>query len=425
MIRSYRFLLHVSKKQREDLFNLLRLLRHFYNACLQERIEAWKKQGIKITKYDQYKSITELKNTCEEYANIHTHLLQELVERLENAFQAFFDRIKKGQKPGFPRFKSEGKFNSFKFKDAGDNNGTAIVIENKDNKFIAHKQARDPKEVVPLSLVSGKKRLRISGIGNIKIKLHRDMEGCLKTICVVHDNGKFYAVFTRDKIERIPKKKTGKEIGADVGISSFVTYSDGVKVGNQHHLRNHERNINRLQNKLSGQVKGSKRYETIRYQLANEYKHLANCRKDFIHKESRKIANNYDLVSIENLNIPQMVQSGNLAKEILDAGWGSFAEKLAYKVEETGGEFVKVDPAYTSQDCSGCGFRDPIRKTLSDRVHNCKECGLVLDRDHNAAINILQRGKEKLEKEKLEKLREPKKLLARTKPSRIKSKDFI
>lgn len=267
--------------------------------------------------------------------------------------------------------------------------------------------------MVPLSLVSGKKRLRISGIGNIKIKLHRDMEGCLKTICVVHDNGKFYAVFTRDKIERIPKKKTGKEIGADVGISSFVTYSDGVKVGNQHHLRNHERNINRLQNKLSGQVKGSKRYETIRYQLANEYKHLANCRKDFIHKESRKIANNYDLVSIENLNIPQMVQSGNLAKEILDAGWGSFAEKLAYKVEETGRELVKVDPSFTSQDCSGCGGRK--KKALYERIHFCKECGLVLHRDTNAARNILKRAKNmKIEED------QPKtaSVKARTKPSR-------
>lgn len=417
MIRSYKFALYPSKKQSEDLLILLNLLRQFYNACLQERIEAYKKNGTRIDGSQQKKNISEIRKSCPEYGNVSNHLMQDVVNRLDRAFDNFFRRVELGQKPGFPRYKSIRKFKSFKFQDAGRNSGVAVIYENKDCKI------KSLKETTAISLVSGRKRLRIQNIGNAKIKLHRDMEGCLKTVSIIYENGKWFAVFVRDKIEFKPKEKTGKETGIDVGVKYFATLSDGSKIENPKHLKKAECDLKRLQRKLSGQVRGSGRYQITRHKLANQYKHLANCRKDFLHKESRKIANTYDFVSIENLNIPQMVQSGNLAKEILDAGWGSFAEKLAYKVEETGGEFVRIDPAYTSQDCSSCGNR--VKKDLSERVHDCP-CGLILDRDHNAALNILRIGKCDLVKikdqpAKPKKLSFKRKTRARTEPSERKT----
>lgn len=412
-----------SKEQQRKLFHQLELCRVFYNICLQEQIDYQKNHGKYMTYYDQLPSATKIKQNCEEYKNVHTEILRDVVKRVVLAIEAYLKKKKKGLNGGFPHFKSKKRFNSFTYIDAGNENGIAIVYENQDKEYkterlLVTEESLKAKELLKIKnppkikrkakaidIVSGRKRLRIYNIGNVKIKIHREMLGKLKTITIKYKNGNWFAYFSRDEIKPILLEKTGKTIAGDLGLLRLLTLSDGEQIENPRFLIRAEEKLKRLQQSLSRKQEGSSNYKEALYYLARAHAHVANCRKDFINKLAHYLVINYDVIIMEDLSIKNMI-NGTCNKSIHDVGWGIFLRKLAEAAEKTDKEFYKVDPAYTSQDCSKCGFRDPVSKSLSDRIHHCNKCGFEADRDFNAAQNILKKGlelKNKLDKEKSEK----------------------
>lgn len=342
------------------MVTLLDRLRYFYNAALQERRDGHK-AGVKVTRWTQQKMIAVVKNDpeCSEYAGIHTHLLEDMVTRVDRALSGFFDRLKSGAAPGYPRFKGRDRFDSFLFRDAGAGRGASIV--------------------------AGGARVRLHGIGNVKMKAHRSMEGVLKTIGVTRDKcGHWYALITREVAAK-PLPATGASVGIDVGLTTFAALSDGTMVANPRPVRASRIRVERASRVLSRRKRGSKRRRKARVLLAKAHAHVANVRRDFHHKTARAIVQKYDRIAIEDLNVKGLA-GGMLAKSVHDAGWAQFASFLTSKAEDAGREVVRVDPSGTSQECSGCG--EVVRKDLSVRVHDCPHCGLRVDRDVNAAINI-------------------------------------
>ncbi|MBI5518328.1 MAG: IS200/IS605 family element transposase accessory protein TnpB [Deltaproteobacteria bacterium] len=233
----------------------------------------------------------------------------------------------------------------------------------------------------------GMGRLRLSGIGNVKVKLHRKMEGTLKTVGVTCDgDGHWYALVTRE----VPRKVlpgTGHQVGLDVGLRAFVATSDGEWVPNPRPLESARLEVERAQRKVSRRSRGSKRRAKAKRLLARAHARVRNARKDFQHKTARTLVVRNDRLAVEDLNLKGLAR-GRLARPIHDAAWGQFVSILAAKAEEAGRELLRVDPRGTSQRCSACDQQVP--KDLSVRVHQCPHCGLVLDRDVNAARNILR-----------------------------------
>jgi putative transposase len=229
-------------------------------------------------------------------------------------------------------------------------------------------------------------KLYLPKIGHVKINLHRELPGEIKTVTITRQNGKYYACFAVE-IENRLLPMTGKQVGIDMGVSSYVATSDGLTIEAPRSYRKAEKKLKTIQREVSRRKKGSKRRKKSILQLAKAHEKVANQRKDIAHKVARHLVNNYDVIAVEDLRIKNMVKNHHLAKSIQDSGWGIFFNILAYKAEEAGRLVVMVNPHNTSQTCSGCGSL--VKKTLAVRTHRCPECGLVLDRDVNAARNIL------------------------------------
>ncbi len=193
------------------------------------------------------------------------------------------------------------------------------------------------------------------------------------------------------KDKRLPSSiDLNNAVGIDVGIHQYAVLSNGVAYENPRFLRKQEKRLKKAQRTLSKKQKGSANY-TKQAQLVRQYhEKVANQRRDFLHKLSFNLSKDYSVIAVENLNIRNMVRNRKLSKSISDAGWGMFRNMLAYKCEKQGGVLVKVEPKYTTQDCSSCGER--VKKSLSIRTHICMKCGTILDRDHNASLNILKKG---------------------------------
>jgi len=299
-----------------------------------------------------------------EYASIHTHLLQDAVTRLDRAFRAFFRRCKSGEKPGFPRFKGRDRYRTFTFKDAANNNG--------------------------VRLAGGGKRVKLAGIGNVKIKLHRPISGRIKQASVtLSGDGHWYVAFICADVPREPLAPTGCSVGIDVGITTFASLSDGSSVGNPRHYETAQRKLSTAQRMVSRRKRGSRRRGKAVRLLAKQHNRVSRSRLDFHHKTAIAIVRRFDSIAVENLNVRGLARM-RLAKQVHDAAWAQFAQILESKAESAAREFFRVDPRGTSQECSGCGA--VVRKNLSVRIHDCPQCGLVEDRDTNAAINIERRG---------------------------------
>lgn len=287
---------------------------------------------------------------------VHSQVLQNVLERLDKAYQAFFNRVKKGEKAGFPRFKGKNRYQSFTYPQSG------------------------------FSLKGNV--LSLSKIGDIRIHRHRKMKGTMKTCTISHKNGNFYVCFACEQEQAKPVllKKT---IGVDVGVSHLAITSDGDFFENPKHLRKQERKLKQLQRAVSKKKKGSNRRKKAVRLLAKHHEHVANKRRDTAHKVSRKLVDTYDLIVFENLNVQGMVKNHRLAKSIIDSAWRNLIELTTYKAENAGKKVVQVNPYNTSQMCSACGIL--VKKELKDRIHECP-CGYIEDRDVNAAKNILQLG---------------------------------
>ncbi len=359
--------------QEVALFALLGLLRSLYNAALEERIRGYRHRQEAIARGDtavpaimkrsQDHALTVIKHECPAYAGVHTHLLQDVILRLDRAFKAFFRRVAAGETPGFPRFKGRGRYQTFTFKDAGKGNGA--------------------------SFVAGGKRVRLHSIGNVKVKIHREMEGVLKTLGVTLDgDGHWYLVVSREVAGK-PLASTGEYTGIDMGLNAFAMTAEGEAYANPRPLRAARIAVERAQRTVSRRMRGGTRRKKAVVLLRGRHTKVQNTRKDHHHKVARDLVEKYDGISVEDLNVKGLAR-GMLAKSVNDAGWGQFLSILSAKAEEAGRSMVRVDPNGTSQKCSGCDT--VVRKSLGERVHKCPHCGLVLDRDENAARNILARG---------------------------------
>ena len=291
---------------------------------------------------------------------VHSHVLQVAIEDLDRAFQAFFRRVQAGEDPGYPRFKSYKRWHSMGFKQYG-------------NGF----------------KVDGR-RLKVSGVGRIKVRWHRPYQGEIKTCRIIRKAGRWYVSLMCEVPDPVPLPKTGCVIGIDMGINALITTSEGEQIHNPRWYREAQAELRRKQRKLQRAQKGSNQHKKKHLDVQREHQHIKNQRKDFLDKLVYELIQTYDVIVIEDLKIKNMVKNRHLSKSILDAGWGYFKQRLLDKAADAGREVLLVDPAYTSKTCSSCGalFEG---LTLAHRWVEC-QCGLSLDRDHNAAINILNKS---------------------------------
>jgi putative transposase len=364
MLRVYRYRLRPTRAQDAAFRETLERLRELYNAALQHRRDAYRKQGASVSAYTQMRELAGVRAVRPEYAEIHTHLLQDALTRLDRAYRAFFRRIKAGETPGFPRFKGKGRYRTFTFKDAVNRNGVRIL--------------------------AGGKRVKLAGIGNVKVRLHREIQGRIKQASVSLDgDGHWYVAFACDDVPARPLPATGRSVGIDVGITTFAALSDGTMVENPRPYEAAQRALASAQRRVARRKRGSRRRHKAVALLACKHARVQRVRLDFHHKTALNIVQRFDSIAVEDLNVKGLARM-RLAKQVHDAGWAQFTTILASKAERAGREFFRVDPRGTSQECSGCHERVP--KGLHVRVHSCPHCGLIEDRDVNAAVNVQARG---------------------------------
>nr|WP_321498578.1 transposase [uncultured Methanolobus sp.] len=360
MRKTYKFRIYPTKPQQKQMEHSLEICRQVYNRTLAERKTAYEDRGETLSKYTLNKLLPEWKKENPEYKDVFSQTLQEVQERVDLAFKHFFRRVRNGEKPGYPRFKGKGWYDSFTYPQMG--------FKLEDNI------------------------LYLSKIGNVRVKVHREIEGDIKRIIVRRSACKKWYVSLTTECEdiEIPERNMEHVVGIDVGLSSFATLSDGTAIPNPRFFRLEEKELAKAQRKLSKVAKGSpERKKAIRV-VQRVHERIANKRYDFIHQLSRQLVDDYSFIAFEDLNIKNMLKNHCLAKSILDAAWNMLISATKYKAESAGSLVALVNPANTSKMCSRCGLL--VEKTLADRTHKCNSCGLVLDRDHNAAINILRLG---------------------------------
>jgi len=392
-VKSFKYRLCPTRKQAEKLQWALDRTRERYNAALQERRDAYEVikqrpdfydaqarkhalQAQNINYYSQANQLPSIKESREDYQDIHSQVLQDVLRRVDKAFKAFFRRCACGVTPGYPRWKSRDRYDSFTYPQGG----YALTHDN---------------------------RVCLSKLGSIKVKLHRELQGTIKTCTIKREGTCWYVVFACEG-EAAPLAVSDEAVGIDLGLLHFATLSTGETIENPRYFRKGEKKLQALQQSLARKKRGSHRRKKAVQRVAKAHRKVRNQRADFLHKESRMLVNHYGVMVFEELQPanmskrakPKQDENGNylpngasaksgLNKSIQDAGWGQFVGYCTYKAEDAGRTVVQVNPRYTSQVCSGCGT---IRKKeLSERWHSC-ECGTELDRDHNAAINILRLG---------------------------------
>lgn len=358
MRKTFKYRLYPTKKQADWLTGQLAEACRLYNAALQERRDAWRMAGESIGFYDQDIQLKEIRASGDVGID-NFQVASNVLRRVDVAFQSFFRRAKgrKG-KAGFPRFKSASRYDSITFPSHG--NGCKLLDNGK---------------------------LRLQGGGQIKLKLHRPIEGKIKTINVKREAGKWFASFSVE-CEAKPLPESSEAIGIDLGLLSFATLSDGQEVENPRYFKNAQAKLRRAQRKVARRKKGSHRRKKAVQVSQKLHAHVRNQRADFHHKISRTLVNCFGVIAVEDLNVKGLA-AGMLAKSVNDAGWTGFIEKVAYKAESAGRKLIKVNPRGTSQTCL-CGADVP--KTLSQRWHECNSCGLSAKRDLVSAQLILRLG---------------------------------
>ncbi len=358
--RMFRYRLYPSKTQTNILEEQLEICRGLHNWLLHYAQGYYKDTGKTISYLTMQNLLPKLKTDRPELLKVHSQVLQNIARRIRLGYENFYARRRAGLKAGLPRFKKYGRYKSITYPQFG------FKIDGN--------------------------RLHISKIGSIRIQQHREIPEHIKTLTVKRlPSGKWYACFSCI-VKAQPREKPFEDVGIDVGLHSYAVLSDGTRIENPRLYRASEKRLGLLQRGLSRKERGSRNWVKAKTRVARLHENIGNRRTDFLHKASRKIADTYETVYFEDLKIGNMVRNHCLAKSISDAGWGRFIEMIAYKEEESGGQLIRVNPRGTTQMCSRCG--EKVEKTLSDRIHQCPYCGLVLDRDHNAALNILARGRE-------------------------------
>jgi putative transposase len=360
MILTYRYRLLPTKPQHRALEAILEGQRQLYNAALEERIGAYRKAGVTRTYVDQCKALTEWRQSDPEAASVPLCLQRWTLKQLEEAYRGFFRRLKAGAAPGFPRFRGKGRFDSFGFREF-----SGIRLENG--------------------------RLRFKGVaGGLRVHLHRPLpEGARIRSCVFRRDLKGWMVGFAIDVPAASPRLALRAVGVDLGISIFAALSDGGFIPSLKAARRAERRLRKANRALARTARASRGRRKARMALARRHAKVARARLDYLHQAGARLVRDYDVIVVEKLNVKGLARSA-LAKDVHDASWAKFISMLRYKAECAGSRLIEVDPYDTSQDCSGCGTKVP--KALGDRLHECASCGLVIDRDLNAARNILHRA---------------------------------
>jgi putative transposase len=360
--KSFKCKLKPTPEQARLFGRTLMLCRHVYNAAIGERREAWRMRSVSITFYQQKAELPDIKAAMPEYAEVHSQVLQDVVLRVERAYQAFFQRIREGGTPGYPRFQGRHRFHSFTYPQVGEHGGARF-----DNGVLV-----------------------LSKMGRIAVRWSRPLEGAPKTVSISKEADGWYVIVSCAEIPVQPLPPTGRETGIDVGLKVFLVTATGEIVDNPRHYRRAERYLAKCQRRVARRQKGSHRRRKAVAVLAKAHQHIYRQRTDFHHKTALTLLRANDTIYLEDLRVANMVRNRHLAKSISDAGWAQFRAILEAKAACAGRRVIAIPAQYTSQDCSGCGERVP--KSLSIRTHVCPCCGLVLDRDQNAARNIQRAG---------------------------------
>jgi len=367
MIRTYKYRVLPNKGQTKALERLLDLTRYLYNAALQERRDAYEKQGKSISRFDQHKSLTQIRAECEEYDAIPICFSRGALNRIDLAFQAFFRRCKAGEKPGYPRFKSKARYNTLELL------GSA-------------KRALKYQQGDKWARLHSKKAWN----GGMRVFLHRPIppEAQIKEGRLTKDD-KGWVLSLVLKLPDVSQVPTHGEVGVDVGLKQFIVTSDDDYIPNPRYLEAQQKELRRAQRSVSRKKKGGKNRAKAIKRVARLHRRIRNKRMNFHYEVATMLVNKGKRIAIEDLNIKGLSRA-RLAKQVHDVAWGRFFHALLCKAESAGIEVAKVDPKNTSQECSGCG--NIVRKSLAVRTHKCGECGLVMDRDRNAAENIKNRA---------------------------------
>ncbi|HEY7091670.1 MAG TPA: transposase [Ktedonobacterales bacterium] len=365
MRRAFKYRLYPTAKQEQMLVEMLETHRHLYNRALAERKTAWDERQESVTYGQQSAHLKDGRTTNLYLAHTNFSSCQATLRRLDRAFQAFFRRVKNGETPGYPRFKGWSRFDTVEFPSYGDGcklEGTLVYFQY---------------------------------IGQIKVKLHRPVEGTIKTISFKREADGWHVVFSCElpDVEVAPSQMPAT--GIDLGLKAFLVTADGRKIPPPRYYRKAQAALRCSQRAVSRKQKGSKRRKNAVARLAKQHLHIANQRRNFHHQVARRLVSDYGMIAHEALNILGIARS-SLAKSTHDVGWGRFLGILHSKAEGAGVRVIVVPAANTTQQCSACGSLPAApeqRKTLRDRVHHCPSCGYTADRDLNAAQNVFRLGR--------------------------------
>lgn len=366
MRKTFKYRIYPTKSQITKLNNQIELSRWVYNKTLEMRKDAYETEHKSLSLYDTNKFLKVWSNGEKpELKEVYSQILQNAQLRVDLAFKSFFKRVKAGMTPGYPRFKGHDRYDSITFKQTG---------------FRLHEDGA-----------------YLSKTGRVPITLHRPIEGTIKT-CTVQKTStdKWYISFSCEIEKPKPLHRTNKVVGIDVGLKTFVQISDGRSVKNPRFFKESQAKLAKYQRKFSKAKKGTEKRYKQRKIVAKIHERIKNKRTDFCHKTAHSLVKDYDLIAFEDLSIKKMLEQKKFSKSIADASWGQLLDILTHKAEEAGKIVTAVSPKNTTQQCSRCMAIVP--KTLKDRVHICPHCGLSIDRDLNASINILRLGLESVER---------------------------
>ena len=369
--RAYRFRIYPDARRQMEIDERITLAHRLYNKILKNaRSEYQKDAKSKLNRSTLNRYMKDAMRENKDLLKLYSQTRQDIFIRVQKSYQNFFRRVrqkKQGRKikAGFPRFKSRDRYHSLTYPQ--DNGAFAIERKNKSSM------------------------LRVSRIGRMKIELHNDMEGKIKTLTLKKEAGRYYAIFTASKEIESPKVEDTNPVGIDLGLNSFITLSDGSKTQKPKFIQERQKRLAKWQRMISKRKKGSKRREKAKLKLERGWSRINNQSNDYLHRLSTKLVNSgYTSFAVEKLDIQNMMKNHNLAGAINSASWNRFIQMLSYKAESAGLKVIPVSPQNTSKTCSNCGSIQDM--PLSERTYVCNRCGMRKDRDVNAAINILKRA---------------------------------